>query len=272
MLLFAFGINFEYILYFQPLILPCRCNPQTVSPFIRFLSEPLDKRNVIYAYMVVSFPVLVLLKRESSTLDTELSVKLRRIEITFQPNFLQLAQLLNYSFGEFQGIPAEVYQRQQLIYMREVTLYLVHILVKLGAFFHMFPFHCFNIPYQFFVLTFKDGHALLQFLPFRFQSIATQKRTYLCHECGFRLGLGGFQLLRLDFLFHFVKLPFRLLLFGLQLPHIGFKLSRLPFQVTVVLGGGGVSCFRTTDTTLQAIFRHCLCIAVVVGNQFLTCQ
>ena len=34
--------------------------------------------------------------------------------------------------------------------------------------------------------------------------------------------------------------------------HVGFKLSRLPFQVTVVLGGGGMSCFRTTNTALQA--------------------
>ena len=120
---------FEFILYFQHLILPCRCNPQTVSPFIRFLSEPLDKRNVIHAYMVMSFPVLVLLKRESRTLVTKLSVELGRIEITFQPNFLQLAQLLNYSFGEFQGVPAEVYQRQQLLHMGKVPLYFVHILV-----------------------------------------------------------------------------------------------------------------------------------------------
>ena len=95
MLLFVLGVIFEYILYFQPLILPCRCNSQTISPFIRFLSEPLDKRNVIYAYMVVSFPVLVLLKRESCTLVTELSVELGRIKITFQPYFLQLAQLLD---------------------------------------------------------------------------------------------------------------------------------------------------------------------------------
>ena len=52
-------------------------------------------------------------------------------------------------------------------------------------------------------------------LPFRFQLIAAQKRTDLCHECRFRLGLGGFQLLRLNFFPHFVKLPFRLPLFGL---------------------------------------------------------
>ena len=76
-----------------------------------------------------------------------------------------------------------------------------------------------------------------------FQFAASQKRTDLCHKCSFCLGLGGFQLLRLDFLPHFVKLPFRLLLLVLQLPHVGFKLSRLPFQVTVVLGGGGVPCF-----------------------------
>ena len=59
MFLFDFGAFFEYILYFQPFILPYI---QTVSPFIRFLSEPLYKRNVIHAYMVVSFSVLVLFK------------------------------------------------------------------------------------------------------------------------------------------------------------------------------------------------------------------
>ena len=215
MFLFDFGAFFEYILYFQSFTLLCWCNSQTVSPFFCFLPEPLHKRNVIHAYVVISFSVLVLFKRESCTLVTELSVELGRIEITFQPNFLQLAQLLDYPFREFQGVPAEVNQRQQLLHMGEVPLYLVHILVELGAFFLMLPFHCFNIPYQFFVLTFKDGHALQQFLPFRFQLAAAQKRTDLCHECRFRLGLGGFQLLRLDFFPHFVKLPFRLLLFGL---------------------------------------------------------
>ena len=33
-----------------------------------------------------------------------------------------------------------------------------------------------------------------------FQLAASQKRTDLCHKCRFRFGLGGFQLLRLDFL------------------------------------------------------------------------
>lgn len=42
----------EYILYFQSFILPCRCNFQTVSPFIRFLSGLSHKRNVIHAYMI----------------------------------------------------------------------------------------------------------------------------------------------------------------------------------------------------------------------------
>ena len=137
--------------------------------------------------------------------------------------------------------------------MGEVPLYLVHILVELGAFFLMCPFHRFNLPYQFFVLTFKDGHALQQFLPFRFQLIAAQKRTDPCHECRLRFGLGGFQLLRLDSLPHFIKLLFSLLLLGLQLPHVGFKLSRLPFQVTVVLGGGGYE--RPEGLPVDSLFR-----------------
>ena len=62
MFLFDFGVFSEYILYFQSLILLCWCNPQTVSPFIRFLPKSLDKRNVVNAYVVMSFPVLVLLK------------------------------------------------------------------------------------------------------------------------------------------------------------------------------------------------------------------
>ncbi len=47
-------------------------------------------------------------------------------------------------------------------------MYLVYILVELGTFFLMLLFHCLDMPYQFFILTFKDGYALLQFLPFRF--------------------------------------------------------------------------------------------------------
>ena len=81
-------MDFEFILYFQPLILPCRCNPQTVSPFIRFLPKPLHKWYIIYAYVVVSFFAFVLFKRECRIFVTELSVELRRIEITFQPYFL----------------------------------------------------------------------------------------------------------------------------------------------------------------------------------------
>ena len=111
MLLFVFRVILRCILHFQSFILSCRSNPQTVSPFIRFLPEPLDKRNIIHAYMVVSLPVLVLLKRESRILVSELSVELRRIEITFQPNFLQFAQLLDYPFREFQGVSAEINQR-----------------------------------------------------------------------------------------------------------------------------------------------------------------
>ena len=44
---------------------------------------------------------------------------------------------------------------------------------------------------------------------------AAEKRADLCHECGLGFRLGSFQLLRLDFLFHFIKLLFRLSLFGL---------------------------------------------------------
>ena len=166
MFLFDFGAFFEYILYFQPFILLCRCNSQTVSPFIRFLSEPLHKRNVIHAYVVMSFPVLVLFKRESRILVTKLSVEFRRIEITFQPYFLQLAQLLDNLFRKVQGVSAEVNQRQQLLHIGEVTLYFVHILVELGTFFLMLLLYCLDMPHQFFILIFKGGYALLQFLPF----------------------------------------------------------------------------------------------------------
>ena len=151
----------EFILYFQPLILLCRCNPQTVSPFICFLPEPLHKWYIIYAYVIVSFSAFVLFKRECCIFVTELSVELRRIEISFQPYLLQLTQLLDYSFRESQGVSAEVNQRQQLIHVREVSLYLVHILVELGTFVSMFKFHSLDMLYQFFVLTFKGEYSLL---------------------------------------------------------------------------------------------------------------
>gem|GEM_PF-5117743 len=63
-----------------------------------------------------------------------------------------------------------------------------------------------------------------------FQLTTTEKRTDLCHECGFRFCLGYFQFLRLDFFPYFIKLPFRPLLFYLLLLLIGFKLSRIPYR------------------------------------------
>lgn len=65
---------------------------------------------------------------------------------------------------------------------------------------------------------FKFLYAVLQiFIPvFKlFQFTTAQKRTDLCHECGFRFRLGSFQFLRLDFLPYLVKLLLCLLLLSL---------------------------------------------------------
>lgn len=86
-----------------------------------FLPELLHKRYIIYAYVVVTFLFLVLLKRECRSIVTELPVELRRIEITFQPYLLQLAQLLDYPFREIQGVSAEINQRQQFLYALTVS-------------------------------------------------------------------------------------------------------------------------------------------------------
>ena len=154
MFLFDFGVFFEFILYFQLLILSCRCNPQTVSPFIRFLSEPLHKRNIIHAYVVMPFPVLVLFKRESRILVTKLSVEFRRIEITFQPYFLQLAQFLGNPFRKMQGVSAGVNQQQQLLRLDFFPYFiklpfrplLFYLLLRLIGFkFSRIPYRPFNI-------------------------------------------------------------------------------------------------------------------------------
>lgn len=63
----------------------------------------------------MSFPALVLVKRESRIFITELSVEFRRIEITFQPYFFQLTQLLDYPFREIQGASAEINQRLTVV-------------------------------------------------------------------------------------------------------------------------------------------------------------
>ena len=42
-------------------------------------------------------------------------------------------------------------------------------------------------------------------------------------------------------------------------------------QVTVVFGGG-IPCFRTTDTMLQAAFRHRCGVDVMVGDKPFACQ
>ena len=50
------------------------------------------------------------------------------------------------------------------------------------------------------------------------------------------------------------------------------QFSRLPFQVTLVLGCGGMPCFRTSYATLQSVLRHPCGVAVVVSDKPFTGQ
>ena len=97
-----------------------------------------------------------------------------------------------------------------------------HFPAVLGLQFHklalVFLLLTLNLLLQQFDALVTGGDLVLQGAVFGFKPFQlpiAQKRTDLCHECRFRLGLGSFQLLRLDFFSHIVKLLFRLLLLGL---------------------------------------------------------
>ena len=58
----------------------------------------------------------------------------------------------------------------------------------------------------------------------------------------------------------------------MELLHARFQFARLPFQITVILGGGDVPCFRATHTTLQTVFIHDFGVVVMVTYQLVTVQ
>ena len=93
-----------------------------------------------------------------------------------------------------------------------------HFPAVLGLHLHQLPVVFFLLPLhlllqQFYALV-TSCNLALQSMVVGFQLLelaAAQKRTDLCHECGFRFCLGYFQFLRLDFLLNLIKLLFRLL-------------------------------------------------------------
>lgn len=64
MIFFAFWVEFMRMSDFHPITLLMGSNPQIFSPFMRFLTEPLHKWNVVHAYLEMSNPAFVFFKRE----------------------------------------------------------------------------------------------------------------------------------------------------------------------------------------------------------------
>ena len=62
---------------FHPITLLLGSKPQTVSPFMRFLPEPLHKWNIVHAYFKMPFPAFIFFERESCAFCVEFTVKFR---------------------------------------------------------------------------------------------------------------------------------------------------------------------------------------------------
>ncbi len=65
------------MLDFQPVALLWGSKPKTVSPFLRFLPEPLHKWNAVHTYLEMSCPTFIFFKGESRAFCMEFTVEFR---------------------------------------------------------------------------------------------------------------------------------------------------------------------------------------------------
>ena len=87
------------------------------SELIHLLSEPVHVRNPVY--LEIEFTVFILFDGTDGMSGIKTSVKLGRIEFTFYPDLLELAQSSDYSVIELQSVTQEVYYRHQLLHIRK---------------------------------------------------------------------------------------------------------------------------------------------------------
>ncbi len=101
------------------------------SELIHLLSEPVHVRNPVY--LEIEFTVFILFDGADGMSGIKTSVKLGRIEFTFYPDLLELAQSSDYPVIKAQTFTQETYHGHQLLHIRKVASDKIHKLRQLAV-------------------------------------------------------------------------------------------------------------------------------------------
>jgi hypothetical protein len=157
-------------------------------------------------YLEIEFTVFILFDGADGMSGIKTSVKLGRIEFTFYPDLLELAQSSDYPVIKAQTFTQEIYPGYQLLHIRKVASDKIR---KLRQFAVLLFISCFYLLYLLglpflllFSFIFKFGNADLQGCIFplqRLDLVTAEKRTHTFGYVG-RCGSGcAFQFLGLYF-------------------------------------------------------------------------
>ena len=141
------------------------------SELIHLLSEPVHVRNPVY--LEIEFTVFILFDGTDGMSGIKTSVKLGRIEFTFYPDLLELAQSSDYPVIKAQTFTQETYHGHQLLHIRKVASDKIHklrqlaVLLLVSVSYLLYLLGLLPFPLSGFVFKFKD--AVLQVLVPAFQ-------------------------------------------------------------------------------------------------------
>ena len=171
---------------------------------IHLLSEPAHVGNPVY--LEIEFTVFILFDGVDGMSGIKASVKLGRIEFTFYPDLLELAQSSDYPVIKAQTFTQEIYYRHQFLHIRKVAsdkickLRQLTVLSLVSVSYFLYLFGLLPFPLLGFVFKFKDTILQDDILPFQcLNLVISEKRTYTFRYVG-RCGSGcAFQFLGLYF-------------------------------------------------------------------------
>ena len=185
------------------ILFSCR-HSQCFHKLVFLSSKPTDMRNTVY--IEVKSLLRILFERTNRTISLEVLVELTRIEFSFYPDLLELAQSSDYPIIKAQTFTKELYCRYQLLHIRKVAsdkickLRQLTVLLLVSVSYFLYLFGLLLFPLSGFLFKFK--YAVLQILVPAFQRFllsTSEKRTYTFGYVG-RCGSGcAFQFLGLYF-------------------------------------------------------------------------
>ena len=172
-----------YDLQLNTLILfSCR-HSQCFHKLVFLSSKPTDMRNTVY--IEVKSLLRILFERTNRTISLEVLVELTRIEFSFYPDLLELAQSSDYPIIKAQTFTKELYCRYQLLHIRKVAsdkickLRQLTVLLLVSVSYFLYLFGLLLFPLSGFLFKFK--YAVLQILVPAFQRFllsTSEKRTH----------------------------------------------------------------------------------------------